>query len=81
MSTFSKKSKIKGPIYRTSAIEIDETSSEMALFTDIGHLHFNVLIPNEKGMESMPIAFIEGVKGEELKKGMIVEKDRQALFN
>lgn len=42
--------------------------------TDMEHLHFNVLIPNDAGMESTPIEFMEGYKGADLKKGDWVEK-------
>ena len=43
-------------------------------FTSIAHLHFNVLKPSKNGMESIPIEFIEGYKGSNLKKGDFVEK-------
>lgn len=36
--------------------------------TDIEHLHFNVLKPNNTGMESVQIAFKEGYKGIDLKR-------------
>ena len=43
-------------------------------FTDREHLHFNVLRPSDKGMESFKIEFIEGYSGEKLKRGDWVEK-------
>ncbi|MEL6254784.1 MAG: M23 family metallopeptidase [Bacteroidota bacterium] len=42
-------------------------------FTDREHLHFNVLRPSKDGMESMKIEFENGVKGEDLKRGMKVK--------
>lgn len=42
--------------------------------TDIEHLHFNVLKPNNSEMESTQIEFKEGYKGINLKKGDRVEK-------
>lgn len=42
--------------------------------TDVEHLHFNVLKPNNSGMESIPIEFQEGYKGIHLKRGDWVEK-------
>lgn len=42
--------------------------------TDVEHLHFNVLKPNNSGMESTRIEFQEGYKGVNLKKGDWVEK-------
>ncbi len=43
-------------------------------YTDIEHLHFNVLKPNNIGMESIQIDFIEGYRGVDLKKGDWVGK-------
>ncbi len=43
-------------------------------YTDVEHLHFNVLKANDTGMESTPINFKEGYKGIDLKKGVWVEK-------
>lgn len=43
-------------------------------FTDIEHLHFNVLKPNQTGMESVKIEFKEGYKGIDLKKEDLVKK-------
>ncbi len=42
--------------------------------TDMEHLHFNVLKPNEIGMESVKIEFKEGYKGSEMKRGDLVKK-------
>jgi len=42
--------------------------------TDVEHLHFNVLKPNNSGMESMQIEFQEGYKGVDLRKGDWVQK-------
>lgn len=42
--------------------------------TDTEHLHFNVLEPNNSGMESVQIEFQEGYKGIELKRGDWVQK-------
>lgn len=44
--------------------------------SNMEHLHFNCLIPvnSEEGLKSIPIEFIEGYIGEELKKGDIVKK-------
>lgn len=41
-------------------------------FTSGPHLHFNALVPAKKGMNSVKIAFENGIKGEDLKKGMKV---------
>ncbi|MEM9850249.1 MAG: M23 family metallopeptidase, partial [Bacteroidota bacterium] len=40
-------------------------------FTDVEHLHFNVLVPDEatRTLKSAPIEFLEGYKGEDLKRG------------
>ena len=38
-------------------------------FTDVAHLHFNVLEAKEGGIQSTPITFEEGYKGSELKRG------------
>lgn len=48
--------------------------SGMTGFTDVEHLHFNVLRATEKGMSSFEIEFEEGYKGKDLKKNMWVEK-------
>lgn len=44
--------------------------------TTVPHLHFNVLIPAESsdGIKSIPVEFVEGYIGTELKKGDIVRK-------
>ncbi|MFK8038343.1 MAG: M23 family metallopeptidase [Crocinitomicaceae bacterium] len=59
----------------------DYVKSEQAIglsgktgYTDMEHLHFNVLKANHSGMESTPINFEEGYKGIDLKKGNWVEK-------
>lgn len=46
----------------------------MTGFTDIEHLHFNVLSSHENGMESIPINFREGYNGKELTKGKKIRK-------
>lgn len=43
-------------------------------YTDVEHLHFNVLQPNATGMESTPINFKEGYHGDALTKGDSVKK-------
>lgn len=43
-------------------------------YTDMPHLHFNVLVASEKGMKSIPVEFIEGYKGIDFKKGDFVLK-------
>ena len=43
-------------------------------WTDVEHLHFNVLVPDEEGMHSYPVDFIEGYKGKELKRGNVIRK-------
>ena len=43
-------------------------------YTDIANLHFNVLKPNNSGMQSLQIDFEEGYRGIELKKGDWVKK-------
>ena len=48
--------------------------SGMTGWTDIEHLHFNVLKVTPEGIISTPVAFIEGYQGEDLKKGEFVEK-------
>ncbi|UTW66181.1 peptidoglycan DD-metalloendopeptidase family protein [bacterium SCSIO 12643] len=42
--------------------------------TDMEHLHFNVLKPNDSGMESTPIEFVGGHKGADFKKGDWIKK-------
>jgi murein DD-endopeptidase MepM/ murein hydrolase activator NlpD len=44
--------------------------------TDVEHLHFNCLVPvnTSDGMKSTPVEFIEGYKGEALKRNMVVRK-------
>lgn len=44
--------------------------------TDVSHLHFNSLVPVESndGIKSIPVEFIEGYRGEDLKKNDIVKK-------
>jgi len=44
--------------------------------TNVPHLHFNVLIPSisNEGIKSIPVEFVEGYIGTELKKGDIVRK-------
>ena len=44
--------------------------------SNVEHLHLNCLIPaaNEDGLKSIPIEFIEGYKGLNLKKGDLVKK-------
>lgn len=42
--------------------------------TDIEHLHFNVLRPNNSGMESVQVEFQEGYRGINLKRGDWVQK-------
>lgn len=46
--------------------------SGMTGFTNIPHLHFNVKIPNEDGIISIPITFEGGIAGESLQPGDIV---------
>ena len=43
-------------------------------YTDIEHLHFNVLEANNSGMQSTEINFKEGYKGADLKRGNSVER-------
>ena len=43
-------------------------------YTDIEHLHFNVLKASAIGMQSTPINFKEGYSGAELKRGVVVKK-------
>ncbi|MDP5229089.1 MAG: M23 family metallopeptidase [Cellulophaga sp.] len=43
-------------------------------YTNIEHLHFNVLKPNNSGMQSVQIDFEEGYRGIKLKKGDRVKK-------
>lgn len=42
--------------------------------TDVEHLHFNVLKPNELSLISMKVDFVEGYSGVDLKRGDLVEK-------
>ena len=42
--------------------------------TDIEHLHFNCLIPNESGLESIPHTYEGGYQSQELKKNDVIEK-------
>ena len=43
---------------------------------DVGHLHFNCLIPtnSKDGLMSIPFEFVGGYKSTELNKGDIIEK-------
>lgn len=45
-------------------------------WTNIEHLHFSVLVPSSsnEGLASVPIDFIEGYVGENLRRGDVVEK-------
>lgn len=69
-------------MYNGSLVEVgDYVKSEQAIGlsgktgqTDIEHLHFNVLKPNNSGMASTQIEFHEGYKGMNLKRGDWVEK-------
>ncbi len=69
-------------MYKGSFVEVgDYVKAEQAIGqsgktgrTDVEHLHFNVLKPNESWMESVKIEFREGYKGIELKKDDWVEK-------
>lgn len=69
-------------MHNGSLVEVgDYVKSEQAIGlsgktgqTDIEHLHFNVLKPNNSGMESVQIEFQEGYKGIELKRGDWVQK-------
>ncbi len=69
-------------IHKGSLVEVgDIIKSEQPIgrsgktgFTNIEHLHFNVLKANSSGMESVPIEFEEGYKGTEFKKGKWVKK-------
>lgn len=45
-------------------------------FTSTAHLHFNVLVASETGMESTPSEFREGYKGSQLREGDVVKKER-----
>lgn len=69
-------------IYQGSFVQIgDEVKkgqpialSGMTGFTDISHLHFNVLVPKKGGtFVSFPITFENGTKGEDLKRGDIIK--------
>jgi len=42
-------------------------------------LHFNTLVPvaTNDGLQSVPIAFIEGYEGEKLKRAALVKKSKQ----
>lgn len=69
-------------IYQGSLVKVgDEVKkgqpialSGMTGFTDISHLHFNVLVPKKGGtFVSTPITFENGIKGEDLKKGDTIE--------
>lgn len=46
----------------------------MTGWTSTPHLHFNVLVPDQKGVISTPISFSEGYKGEKLTKGSRVSR-------
>ena len=48
--------------------------SGMTGFTSVAHLHFNVLVPTQKSLESMPVRFEEGFEGSSLTKGRRVSK-------
>ena len=69
-------------VFKGSLVEVGDSVcagqpiglSGMTGFTDVAHLHFNVLKANEEGMKSTPIHFLEGYSGDELKKGVWVEK-------
>ncbi len=43
-------------------------------YTDMEHLHFNVLIANDSGMQSEPMHFVGGYPGADLKKGDLVRR-------
>lgn len=68
--------------HQGSLVEVgDYVKSEQAIgmsgktgYTDIEHLHFNVLKSNNSGMESVKIEFKEGYRGIDLKKGDSVKK-------
>lgn len=71
-------------MHKGSLVEVgDFVKSEQAIglsgktgYTDVEHLHFNVLkaISSGNGMESTEIEFVEGYRGVDLKKGDWVEK-------
>lgn len=48
--------------------------SGMTGFTDISHLHFNVLRATEGGMDSYPMDFVEGYTGSDLNNGDRVKR-------
>ena len=64
-------------VHKGSFVEVgDSVKAEQPIglsgktgFTSGEHLHFNVLKPNDSGVESVPIEFHEGYIGRELKKG------------
>ncbi len=64
-------------MHQGSLVEVgDSIKKEQAIglsgktgYTDVAHLHFNVLKANTSGMESVSIDFVEGYKGSEMKKG------------
>jgi len=69
-------------MHKGSLVEVgDYVKSEQAIgrsgktgYTDIEHLHFHVLRPNDSGMQSTQIDFKEGYRGVDLKKGDWIEK-------
>lgn len=71
-------------IYNGSLINVGDTIklgqpigfAGMTGWTNIQHLHFSVLIPvdNLEGLASIPINFIEGYVGANLRQGDVVEK-------
>jgi len=48
----------------------------MTGYTNIEHLHFNTLVPehSERGLKSVPVEFVEGYKGGDLKKNDVVKR-------
>ncbi|MEL6670568.1 MAG: M23 family metallopeptidase [Bacteroidota bacterium] len=48
--------------------------SGMTGWTSIEHLHFNVIVPQEKGAASTTCTFVEGYEGKNLRKGQWVKK-------
>lgn len=51
--------------------------SGMTGYTDIPHLHFNVLVPEPGKMEliSVPVDFVEGYRGKDLKKNVVIKRN------
>lgn len=50
--------------------------SGMTGYTDIPHLHFNVMVPDSDivGMKSVPVDFVEGYRGSDLQRNVVIRK-------